>query len=120
MEWELDKKRPICPQICERLCVEIASGALAPHERLSSVRELAVRLGVNPNTIQKSLEQLEAKGLLYSIRGSGWYVCEEQDAARAMVDNVIADRVRTFFEDMQVLGLSQEDVKSYVKEWERE
>ncbi len=117
MDWVLDKKRPICPQICERLCVEIAAGTLTPHERLCSVRELAVRLGVNPNTVQKSFEQLEAQGLIYSVRGSGWFVCEQKDAAEAIVQQVIRDRVCSFFDEMQTLGLNEEEIKTYVKEW---
>ena len=65
MSWQLDKNRAICPQICERLCVEIANGTLKPNDKLASVRELAIRAGVNPNTVQKAFEQLEQDELIY-------------------------------------------------------
>ena len=54
MNWSLDKKQPICPQICEKLCVMIASGELSPGDRLMSVRDVALSAGVTPNTVQKS------------------------------------------------------------------
>ena len=77
MEWIIDKGRPICPQICEQLCLRIANGMFAPHEKILSVREIAVAAGVNPNTVQRSLEELERRGILYSVRGSGWFVADD-------------------------------------------
>ncbi|MBE6763117.1 MAG: GntR family transcriptional regulator [Ruminococcaceae bacterium] len=117
MDWELDKNRAICPQICERISVEIASGALSAHDKLLSVRELAVRLGVNPNTVQKAFEQLETQRLIYSVRGSGWFVGEEADAAKEVVDQMIANKIQTLFRDLQMLGITAEQIKAYVKEW---
>lgn len=117
MSWKLDKNRPICPQICERLCVEIAGGVLAPHERLCSVRELAVRAGVNPNTVQKAFEQLEAQGLIYSVRGSGWFVSESTEDAATIVKELTLRKTSAYFEEMSALGYSESDVKEYIKEW---
>ena len=88
MKWELDKSRAICPQICEQLCVFIASGKLSSGAKLFSVREVAVSAGVNPNTVQKSFEQLEQKGIIYSVRGSGWYVGENVSSAKEMVNEL--------------------------------
>jgi len=120
MEWNLDRSRPICPQICEQLYVGIASGELAPGERLMSVREVALAAGVNPNTVQKSFEQLEMSGAVYSVRGSGWYVSENTAAAVKKTDEMIALKVAAFFEDMRRLGVAQSDAKKYVEEWRHE
>ena len=81
MTWTLDKSRPICPQICELICVAVANGELAAGERLLSVREIALLAGVNPNTVQKSFEELERRGVIHSVRCSGWYVNENTSAA---------------------------------------
>lgn len=117
MQFNLDKNRPICPQICEHLCVEIASGNLKPQQRLLSVREVAVSAGVNPNTVQKSFEQLEQKGIIYSVRGSGWFVCDDTNVAKLEIKELINNTVTTFFFDMQRLGNNTERTKQIVKEW---
>ena len=54
MIWSLDKNRPLCPQICEQICVSIANGTFLPGSRLMSVREMAISAGVNPNTVQRA------------------------------------------------------------------
>ena len=120
MDWKLDRSRPICPQICEQLNVGIASGELKPGERLMSVREVALAAGVNPNTVQKSFEELERTGTVYSVRGSGWYVSEDTTAAVRQVGELIRQRIEGFFADMQRLGITFEASKKYVEEWKHE
>jgi DNA-binding transcriptional regulator YhcF (GntR family) len=118
MKWELDKSRAICPQICEQLCVGIASGELESGAKLFSVREVAVSAGVNPNTVQKSFEQLEQKGIIYSIRGSGWYVGDDTSAAKEMVTKLISEKTLEYFTQMKALSLDETEIKQYVKEWQ--
>ena len=111
MEWKLDRSRPICPQICEALHVLIASGELSPGDRLMSVREVALAAGVNPNTVQKSFEELERSGAVYSVRGSGWYVSEDISSSKRELDSMISSKITAFFEDMGRLGVTMEDAK---------
>ena len=120
MSWSLDKNRPVCPQICEMLCVDIAKGAFGPDYRLPSVRELASTLGVNPNTVQRSMETMEEQGLLYSVRGSGWFV--QQDATRAVevLERLRREKTADYFRMMEILGLSAQEVKAFIKEWDYE
>ncbi len=117
MHWVLDKKRPLCPQICEQVCLHIALGDIAPNERLFSVRDAATAAGVNPNTVQRAFEQLEQQHILYSVRGSGWYVAEDITPARDTLAALHAEKTRDFFDTMHALGMTPEDVKHYVKEW---
>ncbi len=117
MDWFIDRNRPICPQICEQLCLRIANGAFAPHEKLLSVREIAVAAGVNPNTVQRSLEELESKDILYSVRGSGWFVGEDTSLARDILKDILARKTADYFESMYHLGMDSDAVKQYVKEW---
>lgn len=118
MGWTLNKSRPICPQICETMCVMISSSEIKPGEKLMSVREVAVNAGVNPNTVQKSFEQLEQKGIIYSVRGSGWYVSENTEIAKNECDALVNERVLTFFDDMLRLGVEFNETKKIIKEWE--
>lgn len=117
MKWNLDKKRPLCPQICEQICVWIAKEILKTGERLPSVRELALQAGVNPNTIQHSMESLEAQGILYSVRGSGWFVADDATPAQQTVEKLILEKTATFFAEMNALGLDESQTKNYVKEF---
>ena len=117
MDWVIDKNRPICPQLCEQLCVQIAKGRFAPNEKLLSVREIAVEAGVNPNTVQRSLEELERKGILYSVRGSGWFVGADIAQARQVLEDILAQKTADYFAAMQILGMEAATVKEYVKEW---
>lgn len=67
-------KRPIYEQITEKIQALILQGILQPDMKLPSVRKLAVDLSINPNTIQKSYNQLENLGLVYSVKGRGSYI----------------------------------------------
>ena len=117
MNWTIDKNRPICPQICEQLCLEIVTGTYAPGARIDSVREIAVAAGVNPNTVQRSLEELEHKGILYSVRGSGWFVEEDIARAKEVFSDLLAKKTADYFASMAALGMDETAVKDYVKEW---
>lgn len=116
MDWIMDKKRPICPQLCERLCILIASGECAPGERLLSVRDVALRAGVNPNTVQKSFEQLEQTGVIYSRRGSGWYVSEDIHIAQHVLKDLISTKTTAYLSDMRSLGLDDQQIMLMIKE----
>jgi len=117
VEWHLDKKRPLSSQIGEQLCLQIALDQLKPNQRLLSVRELAVLAGVNPNTVQHSFEALEEQGILYSVRGSGWYVSENTDLAKQTLQSFLKEKTASYFAEMAALGLDREAVKNYIKEW---
>ena len=118
MEWKIDKHRPICPQICEQLCTRIAMGEFSPGQRLLSVRDVAVAAGVNPNTVQRAFEQLELQGVLRSERGAGWFVGNNPEAAEDLRQTMLQEKISSFFGEMAGLGLTPEDIKKLVKEWE--
>ncbi len=116
MEWSLDKERPICPQLCEKICAAIATGGFEPHDRLMSVRDVAVQAGVNPNTVQKAFEMLEQESLIYSIRGSGWYVSNASDLAKEKLKTVVEEKVAGLVRDLAALGYPKDAVAEMVKE----
>ena len=67
--------RPIYVQIMDRFRDQISAGVLKSGEKLPSVRELAVQLSINPNTIQRSYRQLEAEGWIATVPGKDCFVC---------------------------------------------
>ena len=80
MNWQFSNDAPIYAQLIGQIRAGIVSGAFSPGERLPSVRDLAMEAGVNPNTMQRALTELERDGLVYSQRTSGRYVTEDQTA----------------------------------------
>ena len=119
MHWELDKNRPLCPQLCEQVCTHIALGHMTPGEKLPSVRELALSAGVNPNTVQKAFDTLEAQGILLSQRGSGWYVSESVSAAKQALEQLLLQKTEEYFSAMQALGMTAEETRRYVAQWQK-
>ena len=110
MKWSFSNDAPIYTQLIDQIKAGIVTGVFPPGERLPSVRDLATEAGVNPNTMQRALAQLEAEGLVYSQRTAGRFVTEDG----AMIDGAkreLARRhVRAFLEAMRGLGLEEEAV----------
>ena len=67
--------RPIYAQITDGICHQISAGVLQKGDKLPSVRELAVELSINPNTIQRAYRQLEMEGWIATVPGKGCFVC---------------------------------------------
>ena len=98
------------------MCCLIVNKKLLSREKIYSVRELAVKLGVNPNTVQKTYDLLEEKKIIFSVRGSGWYVSEDVSLAKEVLDGVIKGKINTFLEEMQQLGIDKNTVLNYLTE----
>lgn len=108
MSWNLDSNLPIYPQIMERITMDIISGTYPPGSRLPSVRELAQEAGVNPNTMQKSLSELERTGLLYSQRTSGRFVTEDLAMIEQTKNTVASEQVKEFLKKMEYIGFTKQ------------
>ena len=67
--------RPLYAQITEKVRQQISGGVLVQGDKLPSVRELAVELSINPNTIQRAYRQLEMEGWIATVPGKGCFVC---------------------------------------------
>ena len=109
-EWNFDRDRPIFRQIADKLRADIAAGRYGEGERLPSVREFALEIGANPNTIQRALSQLEAEGILETRRGDGRYVCDGDDVRRNLTETMSSELCRDFLARMRELGYSDASV----------
>lgn len=116
MKWRINKSSPICPQIYEQICVFISNGEFKPDDKIYSVRELSLLIGVTPNTIQKSYELLSKDGIIYSVRSSGWFVSSDTKKAKEVVEIIKEKKVVEFFEKMLQIGFDEEMTLSYLKE----
>ncbi|MHC1693893.1 MAG: GntR family transcriptional regulator [Eubacteriales bacterium] len=101
---EYNKDQPIYIQLVDKIKGEIISGELQPGARLDSVRDMAERLKVNPNTMQRALAELEREELVYTERTSGRYVTTDEHLITALRDSEAQRRVREFLQSMHTLG----------------
>lgn len=109
MDWKFNEDTPIYQQIMDLLKQQIATGDLSPGEKIRPVRELALEAGVNPNTMQKALSEMEREGYFYSQRTSGRFVAEQQSKAERLSEELMNGYIETFLENMKKLGISSQE-----------
>ncbi len=118
MAWSLNSDRPIYAQILEVIQIRIISGVYKPGEKIPSVRELAAEAGVNPNTMQKALTELERSGLVMAVRTSGRMVTEDMEMIRQTREQLAREQVQEFIDRMEKLGFSREEVRRLLEQEE--
>lgn len=115
MEWHIRADLPIYAQLVFQIKLAIVSGEYLPGERLASVRELAMDAGVNPNTMQRALQELEREGMVYTQRTSGRFVTEDTKVIESAKKHLAEDRIKDFLEQMGRLGYPKEEILSLLK-----
>ena len=104
MSWNLDSSRPIYAQIIEKVSFYSVSGQYQPGDKLPSVRDLATQAGVNPNTMQKALSELERENLVHSARTSGRFITEDKDMIEKMREELASTQIKEFLNKMSQMG----------------
>ena len=118
MDWVFRSDLPIYTQLVEKIKLAIISGAMPPGARLSSVRDLATEAGVNPNTMQRALQELEREGLVYSQRTAGRFVTVDGAVIDSAKHDLAAGKVKRFLADMGELGYDKAGIKALLEEEE--
>ncbi len=116
MNWIFDNDKPIYKQLVEKLELAIITGKYQPDEKLPSVREFAMEMKVNPNTVQKALQELEQLGFIYTVRTNGKFVTHDKKLIVSYRNQLAKEKVTTFLEDIKLLGLTKEEILNYVKD----
>ena len=120
MNFEFDNNVPIYIQLVEGLKIQIISGKLKPGDRLPSVRDLALSTKVNPNTMQKALQELENLKLIYTERTNGKYITMDEKLISEYRDDYANELSKKYFTNMEVLGFSKRETIKYIKNLEGE
>lgn len=115
MGWKFDQNNPIYLQIITHLEYKILSGEYKPGDKLESVRELASIAGVNPNTMQKALQEMEGMGLINTQRTSGRFITDNADTIRKLREEVAEGRAQAFVDELRKLGYSIDEIISFVQ-----
>ena len=110
MQWQFSNDAPIYTQLIQQIKVCIVAGVFPPGERLPSVRDLATEAGVNPNTMQRALAELERDGLVYSQRTAGRFVTEDKTMIQQAKRSLAERHIQVFLEAMSHLGFQREEI----------
>lgn len=110
MEWRLAADAPIYSQLAEQMRLSIVSGEYAPGERLPPVRELALSAGVNPNTMQRAMTELEREGLVFPQRTAGRFVTEDAELIAQARREIARVKAEAFLEAMRSLGYTSGEI----------
>ena len=105
MNWNITAGRPVYVQLVEQLELALVAGEFPPGSRIPPVRELAADAGVNPNTMQRALQELESRGLLQAQRTAGRTVTADDTALQALRRRRAGTLAAEFLHQMQALGL---------------
>lgn len=113
---DFDPSRPIWHQLIEEFSRRIVVGAWGPGQRIAGVRELAGELGVNPNTVQRALAELERDGLARSERTAGRFVTDDADRIRDLRRTLAVGVTDAYIQRAHGLGLDLRDATSLLEQ----
>ena len=116
MLLELNSKEPIYLQIIAYMKKRIVSGELKGGERVLSVREYANELKVNPNTVQKVYSELENENLIYTQRGIGKFLTEDEKRINDLRREIFNETIDKLIEDSRALGFTKERILAIISE----
>lgn len=110
-----DANIPIYVQIIQNIKEKIVTGSLVPGDKLPSVREHSESLSVNPNTVQRSYQELEREGVTETRRGMGTYIVENDNLIETLRKEMAETLLTQFIAGMQALGFKKDSIPGIVE-----
>lgn len=116
---EFKDNQAIYLQIADLFCENILTDKWRPGDRIPSVREMAVTVEVNPNTVMRTFSYLQEQGIIYNKRGIGYFVADDgfEKTKNLKKEDFIDHELPEFFKTMDLLNLSIEDLEKYYKKY---
>ena len=112
--------QPIYIQIMDYIKYQIIKGELKPLEKIPSVRDIASKLKVNPNTVQRSYQELDREGVIFAQRGLGNFVTENPEIIDNLKNNKVDEILNIFIEEISKLGINREEsIKLLNESWDK-
>jgi len=122
MSDEFHASKPIYLQAVDRIYFSIVRGDIKHGEKLPSVRDMAVQMGVNPNTIQRTYAEMERDGMVETKRGQGTYVKNDPVVVVELRNRIKTGIVADFVESMSEIGLTKDEMldglEQFFSKWE--
>lgn len=106
-------------QIADHFCENILLGKWNPGDRIPSVREMAVNTEVNPNTVMRTFNYLQEKGIIYNKRGIGYFVSDDGRIKTNTLrkEDFVTQELPRFFKAMSLLNLTMGDMNEYYQQY---
>ena len=117
MAWKFDNNIPIYIQISNIIKLQIVTKQLQSGDKLPTVRDLAETAGVNPNTVQRALSDLETEGFVYSVRTTGRFVTDNVELIRKTRVELAQKELDSFVTNMLNLGFEEIDLVGQLEEF---
>lgn len=117
MAWNLNADQPLYIQIVNRLKLDIISGKYKPGDKIESVRDLAQIAAVNPNTMQKALQELEKTELIKTQRTNGRYITENQELLQNLKAEILLQYLQEFMEKARKFGYTDNEIRHIVEDY---
>ena len=113
------ESKSIYLQIADRICDEILQGQYKEEERIPSVREYAATVEVNANTVVRSFDYLQSRGIIYNKRGLGYFVAlEGRERILGLRKEVfLKEELPEFFRQLKTLDISIKEIEEMYKEY---
>ncbi|MCD8104851.1 MAG: GntR family transcriptional regulator [Lachnospiraceae bacterium] len=116
-EMEYNASIPIYIQVMTSIKRDIVTGKIQPGEKLPSVRDLAIRYSINPNTVSRVYRELELEDVCFTRRGMGTFVTEDAGRVTRMREDMAQELIRDFLAGMRQLGIPDDEIKRLVEEY---
>lgn len=110
MKWNFVDGMPIYSQIVDELTIRIVRRDYLPGDKLPSVREVALEAGVNPNTVQRALSELERRGLVYTERTNGRFVTEDEEVLKEIHKKLSSSYIEELIHKLHNIGMKDEEI----------
>lgn len=110
MNQSFNDNRPIYLQIVQRLSRQVVRGEVRAGDKLPSVRELALQMGVNPNTAQRVYAELERLGIAATKRGLGTFITDNRSRLEQLREDLMDEQISNFIADMKEMGFTAAEI----------
>ncbi len=102
---------PIYEQIVEQIERYVALGILKPGEQIASIREMAISLGINPNTVKKAYSILDTKKIIQMYSTKGTFIADHVDLVVEEKIKNLEEKMKQLIQELEDLGYTREKIK---------
>lgn len=110
MTQDFTRDKPIYIQLVDLICGDILKGNLQPGDKMQSVREYSLEVGVNVNTVQRVYKELELMELTETKRGQGTFITTDEERILHLREDMKVKLVNQFLQSIAVFGFSKEEI----------
>ena len=112
---DYQSRTPIYEQIVKAIENMVAIGVLKPNEQISSIRELALSLSINPNTVKKAYDILENKNIIVSKSTKGTFITSDINKAKEEKISFLTNEIKETIKELEALGLTKDKIFEILK-----